>query len=558
MLKKILMGAVFVGSITATLTNAQVWDPTALNADPKTATGPLSPKLSGLGDYKFAVTTDNAESQYFFDQGFRLWVGFNHSEAMRSFKEAIRLDPDNAMAYWGWALSLGRNLNLPMLVNSKEQANYAIGMALSLKDKVSEREADYIDALAARYSTDLSIPNEVLDEAYVVAMEKLMNKYPDDPDASVLFAGAAMNAQPWDYWNLDGSTKGRTEQVIDALEKVLEKHPNHAAAMHYHIHISESMRPEIAEGSADNLAPQLPGAGHLIHMPSHIFMRVGRYQDAYDINIEAAKVDENYIAQCNAQGLYPLAYYPHNLHFLAWSSMYTGRSGESIAVAWKVKDRVEAGSRSNTWGLNETFRSQPIFVMTRFGMWDDLLKVEKPFMRAQFMTGIWHYGRALAHLHKGNMSEAEKEAASLSSLVDIMTEGQPGYSNFEDAGGLLTIALQVVEGEMASKKGDYDKAVFHLSSAARMEDSLAYNEPPSWYFPTRHILGAILLDAGRPVEAEVVYWDDLKHNPENAYSLYGMYQALTAQNKDALAEEFMNRYNKMWANSDVKLTSSRF
>ncbi|MDA9554342.1 hypothetical protein N9R64_07595 [Emcibacteraceae bacterium] len=558
MFKKILMGAVFVGSITAISTNAQVWDPTALNADPKTATGPLSPKLSGLGDYKFAVTTDNAESQYFFDQGFRLWVGFNHSEAMRTFKEAIRLDPNNAMAYWGWALSLGRNLNLPMLVNSKEQANYAIGMALSLKNKVSEREADYIDALAARYSTDLSIPNEVLDEAYVVAMEKLMNKYPDDPDASVLFAGAAMNAQPWDYWNLDGSTKGRTEQVIDALEKVLEKHPNHAAAMHYHIHISESMRPEIAEGSADNLAPQLPGAGHLIHMPSHIFMRVGRYQDAYDINIEAAKVDENYIAQCNAQGLYPLAYYPHNLHFLAWSSMYTGRSGESIAAAWKVKDRVEAGSRSNTWGLNETFRSQPIFVMTRFGMWDELLKVEKPFMRAQFMTGIWHYGRALAHLHKGNMSEAEKEMASLSSLVDKMTEGQPGYSNFEDAGGLLTIALQVVEGEMASKKGDYDKAVFHLSSAARMEDSLAYNEPPSWYFPTRHILGAILLDAGRPVEAEVVYWDDLKHNPENAYSLYGMYQALTAQKKDALAEEFMNRYNKMWANSDVKLTSSRF
>lgn len=552
------MGAVFVGSITATSTNAQVWDPTALNADPKTATGPLSPKLSGLGDYKFAVTTDNAESQYFFDQGFRLWVGFNHSEAMRSFKEAIRLDPNNAMAYWGWALSLGRNLNLPMLVNSKEQANYAIGMAISLKDKVSEREADYIDALAERYSTDLSIPNEVLDEAYVVAMEKLMNKYPDDPDASVLFAGAAMNAQPWDYWNLDGSTKGRTEQVIATLNKVLKKHPNHAAAMHYHIHISESMRPEIAEGSADNLAPQLPGAGHLIHMPSHIFMRVGRYQDAYDINIEAAKVDENYIAQCNAQGLYPLAYYPHNLHFLAWSSMYTGRSGESIAAAWKVKDRVEAGSRSNTWGLNETFRSQPIFVMTRFGMWDELLKVEKPFMRAQFMTGIWHYGRALAHLHKGNISEAEIEAASLSSLVDKMTEGQPGYSNFEDAGGLLTIALQVVEGEMASKKGDYDKAVFHLSSAARMEDSLAYNEPPSWYFPTRHILGAILLDAGRPVEAEVVYWDDLKHNPENAYSLYGMYQALTAQKKDALAEEFMNRYNKMWANSDVKLTSSRF
>ena len=558
MFKKILMGAICIGLINAATSNAQVWDPTALNADPKTATGPLSPKLTGLGNYNFAVTTNNPGSQYFFDQGFRLWVGFNHSEAMRSFKEAIRLDPDNAMAYWGWALSLGRNLNLPMLVNSKEQANYAIGMARSLKDKVSKREADYIDALSARYNTDLSIPNEVLDEAYVVAMEKLMNKYPDDPDASVLFAGAAMNAQPWDYWNLDGSTKGRTEQIINALEKVLEKYPNHAAAMHYHIHISESMRPEIAEGSADNLAPQLPGAGHLIHMPSHIFMRVGRYQDAYDTNIEAAKVDENYISQCNAQGLYPLAYYPHNLHFLAWSSMYTGRSAESISAAWKVKERVEEGSRSNTWGLNETFRSQPIFVMTRFGMWDELLKVEKPFMRAQFMTGIWHYGRALAHIHKGNMAEAETETTSLAALVDKMTEGQPGYSNFEDAGGLLTIALQVVEGELASKNGDFDKAVFHLSSAARMEDSLAYNEPPSWYFPTRHILGAILLDAGRPVEAEVVYWDDLEHNPENAYSLYGMYQALKAQKKDALADEFLNRYNKMWANSDTKLTSSRF
>lgn len=558
MFKKILMGAICIGSIMATSTHAQVWDPTALNADPKTATGPLSPKLSGLGDYKFSVTTSNPESQYFFDQGFRLWVGFNHSEAMRSFKEAIRLDPENAMAYWGWALSLGRNLNLPMLVNSKEQANYAIGMALSLKGKVSKREADYIDALSARYSTDLSIPNEVLDEAYVVAMEKLMNKYPDDPDAGVLFAGAAMNAQPWDYWNLDGSTKGRTEQIINVLEKVIEKHPNHAAAMHYHIHISESMRPEIAEASADNLAPQLPGAGHLIHMPSHIFMRVGRYHDAYDTNIEAAKVDEKYIAQCNAQGLYPLAYYPHNLHFLAWSSIYTGRSGESIEAAWKVKERVEAGSRSNTWGLNETFRSQPMFVMARFGMWDEMLKVEKPFMRAQFMTGIWHYGRALAQIHKGDMAEAEKESASLASLVDKMREGQPGYSNFEDAGGLLTIAQQVVEGELASKKGDFDKAVFHLSSAARMEDSLAYNEPPSWYFPTRHIIGAILLDAGRPVEAEVVYWDDLEHNPENAYSLYVMYQALKAQKKDVLADEFLNRYNKMWTNSDVKLTSSRF
>lgn len=557
MLKTILTGAVAVGMFTIGA-QAQVWDPAALNADPKTADGPISPKLTGLGDYEFAVTTDNEESQYFFDQGFRLWVAFNHSEAMRSFKEAIRLDPENAMAYWGWALSLGRNLNLPMTTNSMEQANYAIGMALSLKDKVSEREADYIDALAARYNEDLSIPREVLDEAYAVAMEKLMNKYPDDPDAAVLFVGAAMNTQPWDYWNLDGSAKGRTEQIISILDEVIAKHPNHAAALHYHIHIAESMRPEIAEASADNLAPQLPGSGHLVHMPSHIFMRVGRYQDAYDTNIVAAQVDEEYIAQCNAQGLYPLAYYPHNLHFLAWSSMYTGRSGESIEAAWKVKEKVEAGSRANTWGQNETFRSQPMFVMARFGMWDEMLEVEKPFVRATFMTGIWHYGRALANLHKGRISEAEMEHAELSKLIRGLRDGMPGYQNFQDVGGLLSIAEQVVAGEIAAKKGDYDMAIFHLGRAARMEDSLAYNEPPSWYFPTRHILGAILLDAGRPVEAEVVYWEDLKHNPENAYSLYGMHQAMKAQQKEELAEEFLARYNAMWANADVQLTSSRF
>ncbi|MEZ5757242.1 MAG: hypothetical protein R3D86_03365 [Emcibacteraceae bacterium] len=557
MIKKILASAICLASLSS-FSGAQVFDPTALNADPKTATGPLSPKLSGLGNYSFTVSTSNPDSQYFFDQGYRLVVGFNHSEAMRSFKEAIRLDPNNAMAYWGWALTLGRNLNLPMLVNSMEQANYAIGMALSLKDKVSKREADYIDALAARYSTDLSIPREELDEAYAVAAEKLMNKYPDDPDAAVLFAAAAMNVQPWDYWNADGSPKGRTEQIISVLEKVIAKYPDHAAALHYHIHVAESMRPEIAEESADHLAPIMPGAGHLVHMPSHIFMRVGRYQDAYDTNVIAAMVDEDYIAQCNAQGLYPLAYYPHNLHFLAWSSMYTGRSAQSLEAAWKVKNRIEAGSRTNTWGLNETFRSQPVFVMTRFGKWDDLLKVERPFVKAQFMTGVWHYGRSLAYLNKGNMAEAEKELDALKSLVEKLNEGQPGYKNFEDVGGLLTIAYEVAAGEMENKKGNFEMAIYHLGRAVRMEDSLAYNEPPSWYFPTRHILGAILLDAGQPVEAEVVYWEDLEHNPENAYSLFGMYQALTAQGKNDQAAEFKARYDAMWANSDVKLSSSRF
>jgi tetratricopeptide (TPR) repeat protein len=557
MIKSIITGAILLSSVL-TSAYAQVFDPAALNADPKTAMGPLSPKLKGLGDYHFPVTTSNPESQFFFDQGYKLVVGFNHSEAMRSFKEAARLDPNNAMAYWGWALTLGRNLNLPMLVNSSEQAYEAIQMAVALKDNVTQKERDYIDALATRYVSDLSLDRDPIDAAYRDAMEKLMNKYPDDLDAAVLYVASAMNTQPWDYWYADGSPKGKTEQLYDILTDVLKKDPDHAAAHHYLIHLTESMKPELAVESADSLAPIMPGAGHLVHMPSHIFMRVGRYQDAYDINIQAALVDEDYIMQCKAQGLYPLAYYPHNLHFLSWSSMYTGRSENAIDAAIKVKETVEGGSRENTWGLNETFRAQPIFVLARFGKWQELLELEKPFMRAQFLTGTWHYGRSLAYLHTGRMEEAEKELAKLTALREKLVKGQPGYTNFEDAGGLLSIAEALVIGEVAAKKGDYEKALYHLSRAVRMEDSLAYNEPPSWYFPTRHILGAVLMDAGQPVEAEVVYWEDLKNNPENAYSLYGLYQSLKAQNKNALAETTLARYKKMWADADVQLTSSRF
>ena len=555
---KTLITGVMLLVLGTSISTAQVFDPAAINADPKTAKGPLSPKLKGLGDHHFSVTTTNEESQFFFDQGFRLVIGFNHSEAMRSFKEAARLDPNNAMAYWGWALTLGRNLNLPMLGNSVDQAYEAIQMAVALKDKVSQKERDYIEALSLRYTSDRSLDREPFDLAYMNAMEALMNKYPDDLDAAVLFVSSAMNTQPWDYWYADGTPKGKTEQLFKVLKNVLARNDKHAAAHHYLIHLTESMKPELAEDSADALAPIMPGAGHLVHMPSHIFMRLGRYQDAYDINIQAALVDEDYIMQCKAQGLYPLAYYPHNLHFLSWSSMFTGRSENAINAAIKVQKTVEGGSRANTWGLNETFRAQPIFVLTRFGKWDELLALPKPFMKAQFLTGTWHYGRSLAYLHTGKMAEAENELKKLQSLREKLVTGQPGYSGFEDAGGLLSIAEELVLGEIAAKKGDYAKSLFHLDSAVRMEDSLAYNEPPSWYFPTRHILGAVLMDAGKPVEAEVIYWQDLKNNPENAYSLYGLHRALSAQGKDDLAASILARYEKMWADADVKLTSSRF
>jgi len=275
-------------------------------------------------------------------------LGFNHSEALRSFKEAVRLDPNNAMAYWGWALVLGPNLNLGMLPEVAPKAYGAMHKALALKDRVTPRERDYIEALATRYSDDAQAGRAPLDTAYAAAMERLAAKYPDDPHAWTLYAAALMNTSPWDYWYRDGSPKPATIEILAALERALELDPDNVGAHHYRIHAVEAFRPELGVASADRLGDLMPGAGHLVHMPSHIYMRVGRYADSYAANAKAVIADENYITQCRAQGLYPLGYYPHNLHFLAWSAMFQGRSGAAIAAARKVASKIKAISKNNT------------------------------------------------------------------------------------------------------------------------------------------------------------------------------------------------------------------
>lgn len=541
-------------------TNAQIFDPTVLNIDPYTAANPVAPKLEGLGNYGFDVTTNNDQSRYFFNQGWRLVIGFNHSEAMRSFKEAVRLDPDNAMAYWGWALTMGPNLNLPMLTNNVGRTWHAMEKAISLKDKVSDWERDYIDTLASRYSSDHSVPRDVLDIAYVKATEKLMNKYPEDLNAAVLYAAAAMNTQVWDYWNDDGTPKGYTEKVIEVLETVLKKDPNHPAAHHYYIHVTETEKPKLSEHSADVLAGLMPGSGHLIHMPSHIFIRVGRYQDAYDTNIIAVKVDEDYIAQTKAQGLYVVNYYPHNVHFLSWSAMFTGRSKLAIDAAYKAKGILEEGVRKTTWGASEFFRSQPFFVLVRFGKWKKLLEIPKPFVKAQFVTGMWHFGRGMAYVNLGEVEAAQKELSELEGFVSKFADGLPGYPTVgkKVPGDNLAIAAALLKGEIETKIGNFEEAIYQFSTAVRLEDANTYYEPAAWNFPTRHYLGALLLEANKPREAEVVYWEDLKKNPNNAYSLYGLYQSLIAQGKEKEAEIFLNRYEEEWKDADVKLTRSRF
>ncbi len=544
--------------LAATTVFAGVHDPRALNADPFSAAEPIAPRLTGLGDAHFEVTTSQEASQYFFDQGMRLNAGFNHSEALRAFKEAVRLDRENAMAYWGWALVLGPNLNLPMQEAVVEQAYVAIQGAVALKDKVSEREADYIDALAARYSADPNADRSALDAAYAQALGRLVEKYPDDLDAATFYAAALMNTNPWDYWYKDATPKPATVTILKTLESVLQRNPNHVAANHYYIHTVEAFRPELGDAAADRLLPLMPGAGHLLHMPSHIYMRRGRYKDAWEVNAAAALADEMYVSQCNAQGMVPIAYYPHNIHFQVWSAMFLGASQSAIEAARKIHDKMPESIRDNPWGINESFRSQPIFALSRFGRWDDLLAEPVPAGRAPFMMGIWHYGRGLSFVHKGDLKSGYSELAQLISQ-QAAVQSEPGYAiGFGAAGTLLAIAVNILQGELAAAQSDYMTAIPHLDKAVRLQDSLLYNEPPDWYFPVRHVLGAILLEAARPEEAEVVYWEDLRRNPDNGYALFGLAQSLKAQGDADTLVEIKRRFALAWQYSDVKLTSSRY
>ena len=546
-------------SFSAQTAMAQIHDPRALAADPSKAVKPIAPLLEGLGDYHFPVTTNSPESQRFFDQGLRLTYAFNHSEALRSFKEAVRRDPQNAMAYWGWALVLGPNLNLPMVPEVVPQAYQAVQRAIALANRTSERERAFIHALAKRYTDDAKADRTPLDMAYADAMGKLVERFPDDLDAATLYAAALMNLSPWDYWNLDGSPKENTVKVLETLQSVIECNSRHAGALHYYIHTVEARHPEKGEPHADMLAGLMPGAGHLVHMPSHIYMRVGRYTDSYAANHRAVSADESYITQCRSQGIYPLNYYPHNIHFMAWSAMFQGRPEAALEAARKIVAKVppEISADKNAWALYETFLSQPLFVTVRFGMWDAMMAEPKPDTESQFMTGIWHYGRALAYIYTDRPKQARHELQKLSAVRETM-ETIEHYIGFAIAKTLMTIAEQIVQGELAYTEGRVLEGLAHLERAVRLEDGLRYNEPPDWYFPVRHFLGAMLLDAGYPNEAEVVYAADLRKNPENGYSLFGLSEALEKQGRVKEAQAFNERFSRAWADASHTLTSSRF
>jgi len=533
-------------------------DPRALAEDPRLAPSQIAPLLEGLGDHHHKVTTTSEGAQRFFDQGLRLTYGFNHKEALRAFKEAARLDPDSAMAFWGWALVLGPNLNLPMRPEVVAQTYEAIQMAVARKHKVSPKERDYIDALARRYTNDPEADRGPLDKAYADAMAALYAKYPEDDDAATLYAASLMNLMPWDYWTKDGHPKHEsTKTVLDVLESVIARNPRHMGALHYYIHVVEAVYPERGERAADLLRGLAPGAGHLVHMPSHIYMQVGRYAESFELNAKAAKADEDYITQCRAQGIYPLNYYPHNVHFLVWAATMQGRSAEALAAARKVASRVPKDMQGNDWALYQTFLSLPLDVMVRFGMWDTILAEPQPPKNARFWTGMWRYARGMAYAHTDRTAAAREELAVLGGILEDPTTPQT-LVGFTNARTLLTIAREVLAGELRSRDGKVELALAHLEQAVRLEDSLRYNEPPAWFTPTRHYLGAALLRAGRPLEAEVIYRQDLAKHRENGFALYGLVQALEAQGDSDEASSVRRRFEKAWKAADVTRPPSSF
>jgi tetratricopeptide (TPR) repeat protein len=508
------------------------------------------PLYKNLGSHHKRISTRVPAAQQYFDQGLRLVYGFNHAEAIRSFTRAAELDPTCAMCYWGIALAYGPHVNAPMDKTSGVAAYTAMQKALSLKSHATALERAYIEALAQRYGEDPPAERARLDMAYSRAMEKVAKTYPKDLDAATLYAESLMDLRPWNYWRSDGTPYPGTKDIVHQLEKVLSRNPNHPGACHYYIHAVEAVNPKAAVPCAERLARLMPGEGHMVHMPAHIYIRVGRWHDAVRANKHAIHTDEIFIEGQHPMGVYPLAYYPHNIHFLAFASTMAGRRAQAIEASHTLTSKVNLDAARQV-GLLQEMLPYHALTLTTFGMWDEVLAEPLPPKDIPFSYAIANYARGVAHAAKGEWAEAQ---ASL----DTVTVIEAATPDSADGKTALSIAVHALSGEIATRHGDIDRGITHFREAAKIEDGGLYFEPPKWYYPIRHSLGAALMKAGQHAEAEKVYREDLRRFPENGWSLFGLTQALKAQskNKDAAAAEA--RFRRAWAGTDVMLTASRF
>ncbi|HEY6084377.1 MAG TPA: hypothetical protein VIU63_03215 [Nitrospira sp.] len=515
-----------------------------------------APLFENLGTLHHSISTTSETAQRYFDQGLRLVYAFNHEEAIHSFEEAAKQDSQAAMPYWGIALALGPNINAPMSKDHGRRAAEAIKQAKARLGGASNAERAYIEALSTRYVFPTVVKRAVLDKTYAEAMRKMWRQYPQDPDTGVLFAEALMDLRPWDLWSADGKPKSGTEDIVATLEAVLADHPDHPGACHYYIHAVEaSPHPERALPCADRLPNLMPGAGHLVHMPAHIYTRIGRYHEAAERNMQAAQVDERYLAGRHVEGDYADGYYSHNLHFLTASLAMEGRSAESITAAQSLLATItEQEVREDR--MKELYLPAKLYSLIRFGRWETLLKEPPPTKGFRLMEGIWRLGRGLALAGTGRLPGAAGEHQALAGLTKQIRHIRGPQDKLER--DLLKIAERLLAAEVATRQKRYDDAIRALKEGAGLEDRLQYSEPPLWPISLRHYLGATLLLAHRPTEAETEYRADLKRFPENGWALFGLAQSLKSQRKEREASEVEARFEKAWAHADVMLTASRF
>ena len=509
----------------------------------------------GFGNYERVISTEVASAQEWFNQGMQLMYGFNHDEAVRSFEQAAAADPENPMPWWGIAYCQGININDPEMTEERSRLAWEASQeALERIDTASPVEAALIGAVAERYAWPAPENRDGLDQRYADAMQAVYEEYPTDPDVSALFAESLMNLQPWDYWTDSGDPKGRTGEFVSIIEKTLETHPQHPGANHFFIHAVEaSANPERAVEAADRLTEIVPGSGHLVHMPSHIYIRVGRYADAASSNITAIQVDRAYLAQAPAPGLYA-AYYGHNLHFLAFASMMSGNYEQAIRAARDLESEMPEAALRDWAGLIEGIMAANFHVLIRFGKWQEILE-EPDYPEWRVVSrAVRRYARSIAYSALGRTEEARAELAA---FEEAMAEVQEEWWIFNNrVSDVLPIARAMINGELLFREGERGEAYAVLRDGVAFEDALVYDEPPGWMLPVRHALGALLMAGGRFAEAEAVYREDLRRNRDNGWSLTGLQLALRKQQLDNEAEELSPRLDRAFHNADTRPSSS--
>jgi tetratricopeptide (TPR) repeat protein len=508
------------------------------------------PLYTDLGTHHKAVGTRVPLAQQYFDQGLRLVYGFNHAESIRSFTRATELDPACAMCWWGIAYAYGPHVNAGMDSASGVKAYEAAQKALSLSAKASPWKRAYIRAVAARYAPVPPVERASLDSAYSSGMADVARSYPNDLDAAALYAESLMDLRPWNYWTPQGKPYPGTEEIVRQLERVIARNPEHPGACHYYIHAVEAVNPQLAVPCAERLARLMPGVGHMVHMPAHIYIRVGRYNDAAASNVHAIHTDETFIEGQKPTTVYSLAYYPHNIHFLAFVSTLAGRSAQALEAARTLQSKVNLDVARQVPMLQEMV---PYYVLTltTFGRWDEVLAEPLPPSDIRMPLAMAYYARGVAYAAKGQRPEAQTALDTVKAIDAATPADAPAKTP-------VSIAVHALMGEIATRSGKLDEGIAHFREALKIEDAGLYFEPPKWYYPIRESLGAALLKAGRSADAEAVYREDLKRFPENGWSLFGLAAALRAQGKSAEAAAVDQRFSKAWSAADVKLTASRF